>query len=646
LTTASTTLRFIQANQGPLESGMLENVHLTSDPRSNSLIVVAPTKTMDLILALIHDLDVVAATRATVNVFTLKRANAVLTSNLLQQLFLGTTAAGGPGVPGPGAAGATAITRPFVPVLLDQPADGASLINLRVTVDERTNSVIVAGSQNDLLVINSIITRLESEPTPERTTMVFKLRNAAAADVASTLQTYYNQTLGAYTTQLTSFEQVQREVIITPDAVSNSLLVNATPPYFPELQAVVDRLDAAPPQVMIQVLIAQVDVNTDEEMGVEWGGQSPILFQRSILANGTTVNNSQADPGFGFNGPSFSNGATAVNAIGGLPANTIASPGLVAFQGLNNFGLGRQSASQGIGGLVLSVSSDAVTVLIRALKTQGRLDILSRPQVMTTDNQSATIQVGQDFPVITSTTVVAGGLTTTPVSYRPVGVILNITPRISADPSSGCPGRVIMRVTPEVSSVDPTPVPLGAGLIGTAFNVQNVDTTVAVDDGETVILGGLITKRDNRIEKKVPILGDLPGVGALFRFRTRTVLKSELMFIMTPHIIRSQADADRIIAQETVKMNWIMQDVAAIHTHGVEKFSPPGGTVPAGLLDPNLVLPPAQPMPPVQPGTKANPKGAPAANNVSANTPVTAPSNPGSAVQPAQAGPAEMPDAK
>src|SRR5207237_8748169 len=133
-----------------------------------------------------------------------------------------------------------------------------------------------------------------------------------------------------------------------------------------------------------------------------------------------------------------------------------------------------------------------------------------------------------------------------------IGVDLTSTPRINPD------GTVLLRVTPEVSSIISQAVPLGNGVFGTSYNDQLIDTTVLAGDGETVAIGGLIQKRDTKSENKVPWLGDLPYVGAAFRYRTQNKIKNELLFIMTPHIIRSRADADRMLAEEGRRMDWVL----------------------------------------------------------------------------------------
>jgi type II secretion system protein D len=565
--TKTTSLRFFSGRPGPggvVESGPLEDVHITSDIRSNSMIISAPTKTMELILRLVEQLDVVAAARSEINIFMLKKADATITANLLRTLFLGTAAAPTTGLPGglaaPTAAapGATAggLARPVLTLPGVQPSEGATLIDLRISVDDRSNSIIVAGSPNDLAVIEAIIARLEDAQVQSRQNQVYRLRNAAAADVATALQTYVTNTLNVLSGagQLSAYQDLVRAVVIVPEPISNTLLISATPRYFAELMQMIEQIDAMPPQVVIQTLVAEVTLNDDQEFGVEFGLQSPVLFNRS-LASGVTVNSIPQVGGPGFSFPTFN------GSVSPLPNSAAVSPGAVGFQGLGQLGVGRQSATQNVGGLVFSLSSNSFNLLIRALKTQGRLDVLSRPQVMTLDNQTAAVNIGQDFPVVTSATVTATGLVTPSIDRRNVGVLLRITPRITPE------GRVLMRVFPEVSTVGAT-IAVATGVTSQAFNIQQVETTVVANDGETVILGGLIQQTDQKQENKIPCLGDLPYIGAAFRYRTQIRKKTELLFILTPHVCRTQAERDRVLTEEARKMDWIESDVAKIHGPG------------------------------------------------------------------------------
>src|SRR5262249_7458448 len=152
--------------------------------------------------------------------------------------------------------------------------------------------------------------------------------------------------------------------------------------------------------------------------------QSPVIFQRGFTPNGSTqFTATSAIPGFNF------------NTTNPLPTSNIAaSPDSVGYQSLGNFGTGRASATATVGGLVFTASSNSISVLIRALKTQGRIDPLNRTNVMTVDQQAARINVGQEVPIVTSTTITGtAGAVTQNIDRRQIGVILTVTPRINDD---------------------------------------------------------------------------------------------------------------------------------------------------------------------------------------------------------------------
>jgi type II secretory pathway component GspD/PulD (secretin) len=406
---------------------------------------------------------------------------------------------------------------------------------------------------------------------------------------------------------------------------------------------------------MVAVLIAEVRLDGSEEFGVELGLQSPVLFQRGVFPQsnlfgsgnvtfgspttgtglvppGVTVNNSlnpAAQPSFNF------------NTTAPLGTNPAANPGIVGLQGLGNLGLGRVSPSSGVGGFVFSAASDSFSLLIRALKTQGRLEVLSRPSVMTLDNQTANLLIGQNFPIITSTNVTATGLVVNSITYVDVGVSLAVTPKISVD------NKVLMRVQPVVSAVSPTTVNIGNGATATAFDTQQVSTTIIAADGETVAIGGLISAHDTKTENKIPWFGDMPWVGALFRARFQTKQRRELVVILTPHIIRTRLDADRVLAEESRRMEWSIGEVLKIHGgSGMAPILPPPGPggFPAGMPGavsptPHLPgedeLPPPTPVPAetVKPAAATTPAASgwtPVVNlEPAAQQPVAAPADPG-----------------
>ncbi|HEY1067935.1 MAG TPA: hypothetical protein VGE52_17560, partial [Pirellulales bacterium] len=217
-------------------------------------------------------------------------------------------------------------------------------------------------------------------------------------------------------------------------------------------------------------------------------------------------------------------------------------------------------------GLVLSASSENVSVLIRALKEARRLDILSRPQVMTLDNQPAFVQVGQRVPRITSSTTNQNGQTNGTELIN-VGLILGVTPRISPD------GLVVMEIDAERSEVGPDAegIPISVSADGTTvirsprINTTLAQTTVSATSGQTIILGGLITKNTQKIHRGVPVIDNIPIVRNLFRFDSQVIRRTELLIIMTPHIVRTQSEADLLKIQESDRMHWCLPDIDKIH---------------------------------------------------------------------------------
>ena len=552
--TKTTVLRLRDANGRPVaDSGILADVSITPDARINALVIAAPEKTMKMIEALVTELDGVAAAKSYVKLFQLKKADATAVQTLLFNLFSRQQQTGAGGIQGGfggqggfGTAQTQGVARPLL-TLTGAPGDGSALIDLRITVDPRTNSLIVGGSQNDLDLVDSVIRRLEATEMPQYMTEVVKLKNAAAADVYTALNTFLaTQIININNLQLntqatTSPLGLQRQFFLQPEPITNQLIVGATPALMPDILRLIAAVDAAPPQVYVEVLVAEVRLNNQEEFGVEVGLQSNVLFAR-----GGASATSPGSPGFNF------------NTTSPLPNAANASPNVVGFQGLGNLGTGRASPTLGVGGFVLSAASDTFNLLIRALKAQGRLDVLSRPSLTLADNQTGFFQVGQNYPQITASTLNAQGFVQNSITYTPIGVVLRVTPRISPD------GQILMRVEPQVSSVSQTQVQIGNGVLASAIDTQTVETTVLAGDGETVVLGGLISKRDEKLERKIPWVGDLPWVGAAFRFRTQVQERREVIFIMTPRIMRSVADMRAVFAAEAKKMSWSITDVANV----------------------------------------------------------------------------------
>ncbi|MGD9646247.1 MAG: secretin N-terminal domain-containing protein, partial [Pirellulales bacterium] len=448
-----------------------------------------------------------------------------------------------------------------------------SLAPLRFSVDTRTNSIIASGSTGDLTIVEAILLRLDDSDVQERKSAVYRLKNAPSVDVARAVNDFLRSERlveRAAPGGASPFQQIEREVVVVAEPVSNSLILSATPRYFDDIRDLIERLDAQPPQVMIQVLIGEVRLSNTEEFGVELGLQDSILFDRSVLQNisgGVTSTASaipagQLAPGYDFN-QSQTIGPPSLGNAGTIPS-LVTAP-LLGTQGVTNFAINRANSELGFGGLVLSASSESVSILVRALRESSRLQVLSRPQVMTLDNQPAFIQVGQRVPRVTN--VVSNALTgiNSAIELINVGLILGVTPRISPD------GTVVMELDAERSALGPIsegiPIavsPTGIPVLSPRIDTTLAQTTISAADGQTVVLGGLITKTVTKRSRRVPYLSDIPLVGMLFRYDFDQVLRSELLIILTPHVIRNEADANAVKQAEAARISWCLADVERI----------------------------------------------------------------------------------
>lgn len=533
---------------------------VVADQRTNSLIVSAGQRDLAEIAALLARIDTPGAT-AELKVFTIVNGDAAALEAMLRQLFSipedGEAAAAGGGLAGGGP------------------------VRMQFSIDERTNSIIVAGSREDLAVVEAILLRLDEGDLRERITTVHRLNNAYSEQVAAALNNWLQterQAEAAAELAISPFEQIEREVIIVPELATNSVIVSATPRFNDEIIRIIRELDERPPMVLIQVLIAEVQLRDTDQWGVELGLQDSLLFDRSLLSDvqfrttttttqgqgGQTVTTEQQEvisangqPGFNFNnapvGNSFSDKA-------------LATASSVAAQGLSSFALGRTDPTLGFGGFVFSASSDAVSVLLRALQEKRRLEVLSRPQLMALDGQQGYVQVGQDVPTIIATSVDPIAGTTNSIQYRPVGLILQIIPRISPD------GLVVMainatksRVGPEAEGIPIFVSPQGVPLRAPRIEVTQAQTTISALSGQTVILGGLIETEKSDVHRRVPIIADIPLIGDLFRYDSVSEFRRELLIILTPQIIYNKMDSDLVKQIESSRMSWILSDVVNVH---------------------------------------------------------------------------------
>jgi general secretion pathway protein D len=553
----STVLEFLTDEEGrqrSIRSGILADIRVTAEPRTNKLVVTAPERSMDLMAELIRQLDVPTAAVAEIKIFTLSRADATRMAQLLQTLFAPEVAPGQLGIQFEG----------------DEEA-GSALIPLRFSVDVRTNSVIAVGGPEALNRVEAILFRLDANDIRQRQTEVIRLKNSPADAIAFAVNDYLQAQRDLFTLDpqlMSPFEQIEREVIVVPELVSNRLVISATPRFFEEIRQLVAELDAAPQQVIVQVMLVEVTLDNNEEFGVELGFQDSLLFDRSIRQILETINLTSVTPGgVTVTEPRIiaetrTPGFNFVNSP--LGVNTAVHPAAVGTQGFGSFGMGRINGDLGFGGLVLSASSESVHVLIRALAQQRRTEVLSRPQIRTLDNQTGTIRVIQLVPTVTGVIVNQLGFSTPNIEMMQAGIILQVTPRISPD------GIIVMQVSAEKSGISPAGVTVleqadGTAITSPVFDQTTALATVAVPNNQTIVLGGLITKTKETLERKVPWLGDIPILGIPFRYDSMHQRRTELLIFLTPRIIRNDAENEMIKQIEAERIHFTEKDVEAIH---------------------------------------------------------------------------------
>ncbi|MEX1027656.1 MAG: secretin N-terminal domain-containing protein, partial [Candidatus Paceibacterota bacterium] len=510
---------------------------------TNALIVRAPAKSMELIEALIRELDQRPDAEAQLKVFTILNGDATSLAATLQEVF------GQDVTIGQGTGGALGIAFRQPQAQTTTTGGENSLIPLTFAVDIRTNSVIASGSESDLEVVETLLLRLDEEGFTTNQIIVYRLKNNDSVSVAGAIQNYISSQQTALSQTVnqggvsTTLDQLLAQVSVIAEPVSNSVIVASSPRYMESIMQAIRDLDVRPPMVMVQVLIAEIALNNVHEFGAELGLQDALLYDRGRVG-GTAFN-----PGFNFNDV-------------GLPNLDDFARGTVGSQGLADLGLGRTATlGSGPGGLVLSAASDSVSILIRALEEEGRAQILSRPQVMALNNQPAFVQVGQDVARFNGSTATNTGVTQDVVDV-PTGLILSIEPRINDD------GVIVMTVDADKSALGTGGTVLSDGAGGT-FVVPPIDrttaqTTISAKSGQTVVIGGLITNRDEVTSRGVPYLRDIPLVGELFNFEARRNQRTELLIVLTPYIVAEDEDYEFIKMMESQRMNWCLGDVVSI----------------------------------------------------------------------------------
>ncbi|HVL76416.1 MAG TPA: type II secretion system secretin GspD [Noviherbaspirillum sp.] len=480
--------------------------------------------------------------------------------------------------------------------LLDQgaaPAAGGEAGRMTLLADPRTNSVIVrAPSAARANLARSLVARLDQPTAQPGNVHVVYLKNADAVRLAQTLRAVVAGETGAQPgaaqqqqppqqqqqpqQQQAALGQGQLPQQTTPtalpaggpagfiqaDPATNSLIITASESVYRNLRAVIDQLDARRVQVYVESLIVELTADRAAELGVQWAGLSGTNnsdYRVGVIS------------GFGQAGNNLVNQVVSRAATGNPlpPGNGI------------NLGIFRQINGQ----LTLGA-------LARALESEGNANILSMPNLITLDNEEARIVVGQNVPFVTGQfTTQAGGANVNPfqtIERQDVGLSLRVRPQVSEG------GTVRMQIYQETSNLQPT-----TNAADIITNKRSIETNVLVDDGEIIVLGGLIEDRVTDNVEKVPGLGDVPVLGNLFRYQSRRGTKTNLMVFLRPTVIRTNEQSVHVSGDRydyIRNMQILRQPAPAFGLPQIDApILPPSesGQVNAAPL----VLPPPRPLP-------------------------------------------------
>lgn len=408
--------------------------------------------------------------------------------------------------------------------------------------DERTNSVLLGGGKSDRLRLRALISHLDIPLEREGNIHVVYLRYANAKELMPVLTgigqnvAQQEQAKKGATTGTTAQTQ---NFTIEADESTNSLVITASIEVYRSLLAVIHQLDVRRAQVLVEGIIAEVSMNRAAQLGIQWGldgspgGRGPIGVSNFNNGGGSSLSDIAGD----------ALSIASATSSGTLPTSLSLPEGLT-------LGIGR-------------FNSDTLNfaVLLHALQSDGSTNVLSTPTLLTLDNQEAEIVVGQNVPFITgSFTSVSGSATPTnpftTIQRQDIGIDLKVKPQINEG------NTVKLDVEQKVASLAP-PVQGAADLV---TNTRSIKTTVLVDDGEVVVLGGLIDDNLTESVQKIPGLGDLPLLGSLFRYKSTTKLKTNLMVFLQPIIMR---DEDLLADVSGSKYNYIRARQLALRQKGV-----------------------------------------------------------------------------
>ena len=424
---------------------------------------------------------------------------------------------------------------------------------IKFVADSRTNSLIILASVADTESVRKLVAMMDKDvPRGDSNIQVYYLQNSVAEDLAKVLNSIKDSSAAATAstaataagTQKASAPVISKNVQVVPDKATNTLVIMAEREDYKVLENIIKQLDVPRAMVYIEALIMEVNTNKDFQLGVEWRGMKEV--------NDTTG----AFIGSGGAGTTTNPGAYNILDSIITPATSSTSTITTAFP--NGFSLGVVGTGITIGGITFPT----IGAVIQAYKTDQDVSILSTPQIMTLDNEDAEINVGENVPYITQQQQSA---TNTLVNYnsyeyKDVGVILDITPHINQ-------GNFIRlkislqstKLTSAATSTTPTTLK------------RTAKTTTVVKDNETIVIGGLVGDSTEDDTYRIPLLGDIPYLGWLFKTHSTTREKTNMYVFLTPHIVRTKQDADKIYQEKRAGMGEVVEGIIKLNEKILEQ---------------------------------------------------------------------------
>lgn len=400
-------------------------------------------------------------------------------------------------------ASAAEIVRIMTALTQTQRADGAP-VSTSLVADSRTNSVLIGGDKADRLRLRTLIAHLDTPLEAGGDSQVRYLRYADAEELATKLQTHFTNLLGGGAAQGAAASSIDK-VSVWADPQTNAIVINAPPKMMRSLNQIVDKLDIRRAQVLVEAIIVEVIADEENRFGVSW----------AIEGSGSDTPIALTD---------FADVAGVVQ-LGSAASGGAVDPSSLVRNGIT-LGVGR-----------ISDSGVSFAAIVNALEGDADTNIISTPSIVTTDNEEATLNVGQEVPFVTGSFTNTGGTggAVNPfqtINRQQIGVKLAITPQINEGDS------MVLDISQEISSIAQS----AGDAVDLVTNQRIVETTVIVNDGEILVLGGLIEDTLLESNQAVPVLGKIPLLGALFRSQKTVKKKTNLMIFLRATIMRDSAD--------------------------------------------------------------------------------------------------------